>query len=103
MKVVIYQQSSLNSDSKDKLESLNVIGFIDNKSSSTVVIGAHFDHLGYGNSSSLSTSKEIHNGADDNASGVALMIDLAKIKPLWTISNEQMKIVTCSLLLELRS
>lgn len=84
-----HQQSSLNSDSKDKLESLNVIGFIDNKSSSTVVIGAHFDHLGYGNSSSLSTTKEIHNGADDNASGVALMIDLAKkLSPYGPYSNE---------------
>ena len=84
-----HQQSSLDSDSKDKLESLNVIGFIDNKSSNTVVIGAHFDHLGYGNSSSLSSTKEIHNGADDNASGVALMIDLAKkLSPYGPYSNE---------------
>ena len=53
------------------------------------MIGAHFDHLGYGNSSSLSTTKEIHNGADDNASGVALMIDLAKkLSPYGPYSNE---------------
>lgn len=84
-----HQKSSLDSDSKDQLESLNVIGFIDNKSLNTVVIGAHFDHLGFGNSSSLSTTKEIHNGADDNASGVALMIDLAKkLSPYGPYSNE---------------
>ena len=53
------------------------------------MIGAHFDHLGYGNSSSLSTIKEIHNGADDNASGVALMIDLAKkLSPHGPLSSE---------------
>lgn len=44
-----------------------------------IVIGAHYDHLGYGNQSSQSTSKAkaIHNGADDNASGVAGILELA--------------------------
>lgn len=58
----------------------NVLGFIDNKAERTVVIGAHYDHLGYGDlggSLFRGEDKEIHNGADDNASGVAVMLNLA--------------------------
>ena len=58
----------------------NVIGFIDNKSENTIVIGAHFDHLGMGGQSSLHRGDSaIHNGADDNASGTAALVALAKI------------------------
>ena len=57
--------------------SKNVIGYIDNNTEHTVVIGAHYDHLGYGGEGSLYVGSEIHNGADDNASGTALMLDLA--------------------------
>lgn len=57
----------------------NVIGLLDNGAEHTVVIGAHYDHLGWGEFGSLHTGEPaIHNGADDNASGVALMIELAK-------------------------
>ncbi len=64
---------------KIKLVTRNVAALIDNKSDKTVVIGAHYDHLGYGAHGSLHTGKpEIHNGADDNASGVALMLELAQ-------------------------
>jgi len=57
----------------------NVIGYIDNKSENTVIIGAHYDHLGYGAFGSRHTGEPaIHNGADDNASGVASMIWLAE-------------------------
>ena len=56
----------------------NVIGFLNNNSKNTIVIGAHYDHLGYGAEGSLHRGEEaIHNGADDNASGVAVMLDLA--------------------------
>jgi Zn-dependent M28 family amino/carboxypeptidase len=57
----------------------NIIGFIDNNAEQTVVIGAHYDHLGYGGEGSLYRGKDkaIHNGADDNASGVAVMLNLA--------------------------
>ena len=56
----------------------NVIGFIDNNASQTIVIGAHYDHLGYGDEGSLYRGERaIHNGADDNASGTALMIELS--------------------------
>ena len=64
-------------DSENRIFSKNVIGFIDNGAKNTVVIGAHYDHLGYGGQGSLYVGKEIHNGADDNASGTALMLDLA--------------------------
>jgi hypothetical protein len=58
----------------------NVIGFIDNKSENTIVIGAHFDHLGMGGQSSLHRGDSaIHNGADDNASGTAALVALAKL------------------------
>ena len=56
----------------------NVIGFLDNKAEHTVIIGAHFDHLGMGGEGSLyREGKAIHNGADDNASGVAVLLQLA--------------------------
>jgi len=60
----------------------NVVGYIDNGAARTVILGAHYDHLGYGedNNSMLRTGeKMIHNGADDNASGTAALIELARI------------------------
>lgn len=60
----------------------NVVGYIDNGAAGTVILGAHYDHLGYGedNNSMLRTGeKMIHNGADDNASGTAALIELARI------------------------
>lgn len=59
----------------------NVVAFLDNQADKTIVIGAHFDHLGLGeNGSSLDANPQgkIHNGADDNASGVAGVIELAR-------------------------
>jgi hypothetical protein len=57
----------------------NVIGYLDNGADYTVVIGAHYDHLGYGSSGSLHRGEAaIHNGADDNASGIAAMLRLAE-------------------------
>ncbi|MTE27148.1 M28 family peptidase [Winogradskyella ouciana] len=57
----------------------NVIGYINNGAKSTIVIGAHYDHLGFGGEGSLFRGEEkaVHNGADDNASGVAVMLNLA--------------------------
>lgn len=58
----------------------NVIGWIDNPGDELVVVGAHYDHLGMGDFSSLHRGeKQVHNGADDNASGVAAMLHLARI------------------------
>lgn len=58
----------------------NVIGFKNNKAPYTVVIGAHHDHLGRGEvkGSRELNSNEIHNGADDNASGTSALIELSK-------------------------
>ena len=63
----------------ETIEGRNVLGFIDNGAEKTIVIGAHYDHLGYGEEGSLADSAgQIHNGADDNASGVSAMLGLAK-------------------------
>ena len=67
----------------------NVVGYRDNGASHTVVIGAHFDHLGMGGEGSLFRGEAaIHNGADDNASGVAMMMNLAdRLQGVNTNSN----------------
>lgn len=57
----------------------NVIGFVDNGSPNIVVIGAHYDHLGMGIEGSLHRGEAgVHNGADDNASGTAMLLQLAR-------------------------
>lgn len=59
----------------------NIIGFLDNGAPYTVVIGAHYDHLGhgtFGGSLNKNDIGKIHNGADDNASGVAGLLELAR-------------------------
>ncbi len=61
-------------------KSRNVVAFIDNHAPTTVILGAHFDHLGRGeDGNSLDGQGEIHNGADDNASGTAALIELGRI------------------------
>jgi aminopeptidase YwaD len=60
----------------------NVIGYINNNALTTIVIGAHYDHLGYGedhNSLFTGSIPQIHNGADDNASGTGALIELSKL------------------------
>jgi hypothetical protein len=48
--------------------------------SRTVVVGAHYDHLGLGGHGSLAAGqREIHNGADDNASGTAAVLEMARL------------------------
>ncbi len=65
--------------SEQRRSGKNVLGFVDNGAATTVVIGAHYDHLGYGVTGSRHMGDPaIHNGADDNASGVAVMLYLAK-------------------------
>ena len=75
--------------SPKKRSATNVAGLIDNKAKTTVIIGAHFDHLGYGeDGNSLDrNNKQIHNGADDNASGVAGLIELARILQLSSLKQ----------------
>jgi hypothetical protein len=61
----------------------NVIGVLEGEgplAQETVVVGAHYDHLGYGGRGSLAKDKkkDIHHGADDNASGTTTVIELAR-------------------------
>lgn len=61
--------------------SQNVAAYLDNGAEYTIVIGAHYDHLGLGhdhNSLEANSEGKIHNGADDNASGTAGVIELAR-------------------------
>ena len=59
----------------------NLVGFLDNGAANTIIIGAHYDHLGMGNQGSsldADPSGKIHNGAEANASGVAGLLELAR-------------------------
>jgi hypothetical protein len=70
---------------REKAQTANVIGILPGSdptlSGEYVVVGAHYDHLGYGTSASLyeGSDRRIHNGADDNASGTAALMELARI------------------------
>ena len=69
--------------STDGIVGRNVVGYIDNGAAYTIALGAHYDHLGFGSEGSLHRGDpEIHNGADDNASGTAALIQLARILKL---------------------
>lgn len=64
--------------------SFNVVGILPGSDpklkNEAIVLGAHYDHLGRGGEGSLAPrAGEIHHGADDNASGVAGLIELARI------------------------
>lgn len=68
------------SNSDGTITGRNILGFLNNNAEQTIIIGAHYDHLGYGDQGGSlyrGEEKQIHNGADDNASGVALMLNLA--------------------------
>jgi hypothetical protein len=68
-----YEQAfSLNRNPANKaLNAINLLGYIKGKTDDVIVISAHYDHLGI-------TETEVYNGADDNASGVAGLLYLAK-------------------------
>lgn len=66
---------------KDSCTTFNVVGVTKGDFDKYVVIGAHYDHLGWGGKGSGSRTPDtlaIHNGADDNASGVAAMLKMAE-------------------------
>ena len=70
--------------SSDRRTVRNVVGVLDGadgtRAQQTVVVGAHYDHVGLGGrfSSAPERTGEIHNGADDNASGIAALIEIAR-------------------------
>jgi hypothetical protein len=65
----------------------NVLGLVrgaasaDARRGGTVVVGAHFDHLGSGGHGALDPTAigQVHNGADDNASGTAVALEIARL------------------------
>jgi len=76
--------SYLDPDSAKQLKACNLYSFINHKADSTILLSAHYDHLG----KNKSKSKEIrvstfHPGANDNASGVAMLLYLLKTKKQW--------------------
>jgi aminopeptidase YwaD len=69
---------------REDVPAYNVIGVLEGSDpvlkNENIIIGAHYDHLGRGGEGSLAPhSGEIHHGADDNASGTAGMLELARI------------------------
>jgi aminopeptidase YwaD len=67
-----------------EVEAANVVGIVNGfdpvLKNETIVIGAHYDHLGRGGEGSLAPREgDIHHGADDNASGTAGLLELARI------------------------
>jgi hypothetical protein len=68
---------------KKQADAYNVIGILEGRDdvlkNEAIVIGAHYDHLGRGGQGSLAVnSSDVHHGADDNASGTAAVIELAR-------------------------
>jgi len=59
----------------------NVLAYLPGRTDQYIIIGAHYDHLGRGDSNSLAPSQigKIHPGADDNASGTAGVLELARM------------------------
>lgn len=75
----------------------NVAGFINNNAANTVILGAHYDHLGYNEDKhALDTGHIIHNGADDNASGTAALIELARMLKKKAPENNNYLIINFS-------
>ncbi|MEZ6062567.1 MAG: M20/M25/M40 family metallo-hydrolase [Planctomycetaceae bacterium] len=67
----------------DSVTTNNLIGVVEGEgplSDETIVIGAHYDHLGFGGFGSRAAHRtgEVHNGADDNATGTAAVLELAR-------------------------
>lgn len=73
-----YRPNPHSAEGAEEKKGRNVVGLLDNGAGQTIVIGAHYDHLGMGGAGSLYTGEpDIHNGADDNASGVAAILNIA--------------------------
>lgn len=89
-----HSEIEFGSVSDSSLNARNVLGLIDNGGDRTVVLGAHFDHLGMGGEGSLYRGEPaIHNGADDNASGVAVLLKLAKMISQWPEAEDNYLII----------
>jgi Zn-dependent M28 family amino/carboxypeptidase len=81
----LFVKPEINKVKSDSVITQNVVGFIEGSDeklkSEFIVIGAHYDHLGWGGKGTGSKKKDtiaIHNGADDNASGVSALLTILK-------------------------
>lgn len=81
----LFVKEGINKMPSDSVTTQNVVGYIEgsdvNLKNEFIVIGAHYDHWGWGGQGSNSKKKDtiaIHNGADDNASGVAALLCMAE-------------------------
>ena len=66
---------------RESKEVPNIVAYLPGESAEYVIVGGHFDHLGMGEFSSMAPSlagKQIHPGADDNASGASAVLELAR-------------------------
>jgi len=94
----LFVKEGLNKVKSDSVKTQNVVGYIEgsdeNLKNEFIIIGAHYDHWGWGGQTSGSKKKDvvaIHNGADDNASGVSALLCIleelskAKVKPKRSI------------------
>ncbi|WP_413998165.1 M20/M25/M40 family metallo-hydrolase [Flavobacterium sp. W1B] len=94
----LFVKPDINKVKSDTVTTQNVVGYFEGSDDSLkkefIVIGAHYDHWGWGGKGSSSKKKDtvaIHNGADDNASGVAALLSIleellnAKTKPKRSI------------------
>jgi len=64
---------------REERTAYNVVGLLDNGVGRSSIVGAHYDHLGWGDEGSLHRGEPaIHHGADDNASGTAVLMQLAR-------------------------
>jgi len=79
----VFIKPNINKMKSDSVTTQNVVGYIEGSDESLkkeyIVIGAHYDHWGWGGTGSGSKKKDtlaIHNGADDNASGVSALLSI---------------------------
>jgi hypothetical protein len=85
-----FSEHALDSTKHGRTNGMNVVGFLKGSDpmldSQYVIIGAHYDHLGYGGPFALDSVHAIHYGADDNASGVCALLEIAE-----KLANEKVK------------
>lgn len=75
---IFSQKIKLLTNEGDTAFSENILGYVFGNSNKWIIIVAHYDHIGYGGKYSRSPLKKlIHNGADDNASGVAILLEIS--------------------------
>lgn len=81
-----------------KVKGKNVVAFINNRAKQTIILGAHYDHLGWGlpAHSVYRGEPAIHNGADDNASGVATILELGRFLSQSNFKNNNYLIIAFS-------